>query len=63
MRGYFDLQVGNPAVSLPPNSKGKFDVGAGVGKGTLQVGDLLGRYTELILLTSCYPLLSLLAFL
>ncbi|KAL1514465.1 hypothetical protein AB1Y20_003564 [Prymnesium parvum] len=32
-RGY----VGNPAVSLPPNAKGKFDVGAGVGKGTLQV--------------------------
>ena len=32
-RGY----VGNPAVSLPPNAKGKFDVGAGVGKGSLQV--------------------------
>ena len=32
-RGY----VGNPAVTLPPNAKGKFDVGAGVGKGTLQV--------------------------
>ena len=32
-RGY----VGNPAVTLPPNALGKFDVGAGVGKGTLQV--------------------------
>ena len=32
-RGY----VGNPAVKLPPNAMGKFDVGAGVGKGTLQV--------------------------
>lgn len=32
-RGY----VGNPAVTLPPNAMGKFDVGAGVGKGTLQV--------------------------
>ena len=32
-RGY----VGNPAVTLPPNAKGKFDVGAGVGKGSLQV--------------------------
>ena len=32
-RGY----VGNPAVTLPPNARGKFDVGAGVGKGTLQV--------------------------
>ena len=32
-RGY----VGNPAVTLPPNAKGKFDVGAGVGKGALQV--------------------------
>ena len=32
-RGY----VGNPSVTLPPNAKGKFDVGAGVGKGTLQV--------------------------
>merc|ERR1719238_2638158 len=32
-RGY----VGNPAVTLPPNAKGKFDVGAGVGAGTLQV--------------------------
>merc|ERR1712050_197193 len=32
-RGY----VGNPAVSLPPNAQGKFDVGAGVGAGTLQV--------------------------
>jgi molecular chaperone Hsp33 len=32
-RGY----VGNPAVNLPPNPKGKYDVGGGVGKGTLQV--------------------------
>ena len=32
-RGY----VGNPQVTLPPNAKGKFDVGAGVGKGSLQV--------------------------
>ena len=32
-RGY----VGNPAVSLPPNAKGKLDVSAGVGKGSLQV--------------------------
>lgn len=32
-RGY----VGNPAVTLPPNDKGKFDVGRGVGKGSLQV--------------------------
>lgn len=32
-RGY----VGNPAVTLPPNAKGKFDVGQGVGKGSLQV--------------------------
>lgn len=32
-RGY----VGNPSVQLPPNAKGKFDVGAGVGAGTLQV--------------------------
>lgn len=32
-RGY----VGNPAVTLPPNADGKFDVGGGVGKGTLQV--------------------------
>merc|ERR1719238_2705929 len=32
-RGY----VGNPAVTLPPNALGKFDVGAGVGKGSLQV--------------------------
>lgn len=32
-RGY----VGNPAVTLPPNAMGKFDVGAGVGKGSLQV--------------------------
>ena len=32
-RGY----VGNPAVTLPPNAQGKFDVGAGVGKGSLQV--------------------------
>ena len=32
-RGY----VGNPAVTLPPNDKGKFDVGGGVGKGSLQV--------------------------
>lgn len=29
--------VGNPAVTLPPNAMGKFDVGAGVGKGVLQV--------------------------
>ena len=29
-RGY----VGNPAVTLPPNALGKFDVGAGVGKGS-----------------------------
>jgi molecular chaperone Hsp33 len=28
---------GNPKVSLPPNSKGKLDVGAGVGKGNLFV--------------------------
>jgi len=32
-RGY----VGNPACNLPPNAKGKLDVGGGVGKGTLQV--------------------------
>ena len=32
-RGY----VGNPSVTLPPNAMGKFDVGAGVGKGSLQV--------------------------
>uniref|UniRef100_A0A7S4BLH2 Uncharacterized protein n=1 Tax=Chrysotila carterae TaxID=13221 RepID=A0A7S4BLH2_CHRCT len=32
-RGY----VGNPAVTLPPNAKGKIDVGGGVGRGTLQV--------------------------
>lgn len=32
-RGY----VGNPAVALPPNAKGKLDVGAGVGRGALQV--------------------------
>lgn len=32
-RGY----VGNPAVTLPPNALGKFDVGAGVGAGSLQV--------------------------
>ena len=32
-RGY----VGNPAVTLPPNAKGKLDVGGGVGKGSLQV--------------------------
>jgi len=32
-RGY----VGNPAVTLPPNAQGKFDVGQGVGKGSLQV--------------------------
>lgn len=32
-RGY----VGNPAVTLPPNALGKYDVGAGVGKGALQV--------------------------
>ena len=29
--------MGNPAVTLPPNAQGKFDVGAGVGKGSLQV--------------------------
>lgn len=29
--------VGNPAVNLPPNAKGKIDVGGGVGRGTLQV--------------------------
>ena len=32
-RGY----VGNPAVTLPPNERGKLDVGRGVGKGSLQV--------------------------
>ena len=32
-RGY----VGNPQVTLPPNALGKYDVGAGVGKGSLQV--------------------------
>ena len=32
-RGY----VGNPSVALAPNALGKLDVGAGVGKGTLQV--------------------------
>ena len=29
--------VGNPKVSLPPNAKGKLDVGGGVGKGQLFV--------------------------
>jgi len=29
--------VGNPRVSLPPNAKGKLDVGAGVGRGNLFV--------------------------
>lgn len=29
--------VGNPRVTLPPNAKGKLDVGAGVGAGTLFV--------------------------
>lgn len=32
-RGY----VGNPAVTLPTNARGKLDVGTGVGKGSMQV--------------------------
>ena len=30
-------RVGNPSVTLPPNARGKLDVGGGVGKGMLQV--------------------------